>query len=600
MRDFFKSVFASFVGLLLFTALGAGTLTVGLLALVAIASRDSEPNIKQNSVLVVDLSTQITDAPPGRSLERLLGEGVLGESPRSLSLRAAVDAIEAASTDDRIAGLYIMDSRMGETPGLTVLRELRQAMADFQAADKPIIAYGMGWDERTYYLTSIADTLLLNPNGLVEFNGLSVETLFFAGALEKFGVGVSAIRAGDYKSAVEPFVRTERSPEEQEQTAALLNDLWQELLEVAAESREISTAELQSIANTDALLLPDPAEAAALVDGLAYFDEVLPQLHALTEEDSDAKSFRQVSLPAYARAIDDVDEGSAGDDAEPHIAVAYAEGSIVDGQGGPEQIGGDSFAALMRQLRLDEDVKAVVLRINSPGGSASASDVIAREVALTNEAKPVIVSMGSVAASGGYLMATHAKQIFASPTTLTGSIGVFGLFPNFQELANENGVTWDIVKTSPLADIGTVARPPTEQEVAIAQRFIDTVYDDFLSSVAESRPISRAEVEQVAEGRVWSGRSALDVGLIDELGGLEEAIAAAAELVDLDPSALREYPDAMLFEDGFLQFLSLSAPNAAARLPKALRPIQAEIELLKSLNDPASIYMRLPQTYILR
>ncbi|MGB3612461.1 MAG: signal peptide peptidase SppA [Elainellaceae cyanobacterium] len=601
MRDFFKYVFASFVSLVLFGVLGVGAVTLALTALVAIASRDTEPELEADSMLVMDLSTPITDAPSGLSFSRFVNEGVLSSGSRTLSLRAAINAIDEASTDSRIAGLYIMNSGGGEVPGLTISRELRQAMARFQA-EKPIIAYGMGWDERSYYLTSIADTLILNPNGLLEFNGLSVETLFFAGALQKFGVGVSAIRAGDYKSAVEPFVRSDRSPEGKEQTAKLLGDLWQEMLTVAGESRNLSAADLQAIANTDALLLPEAAETAGLIDEVAYFDQVLPRLHKLTKEDDDAESFRQVPLAVYASRVLDPEEDRFVADgiigAKPdHIAVVYAEGSIVGGQGGLDQIGGDRFAALLRELRLDDAVKAVVLRINSPGGSAAASDIIAREVSLISDEKPIVVSMGSIAASGGYLMATHADQIFASPTTLTGSIGVFGLFPNFQELANENGITWDIVKTSPYADIGTVTRPPTEQEVAIAQRFVDGVYDDFLSSVAESRPIDRDAVENVARGRVWSGRSALEVGLVDELGGIEEAIAAAAELSDLDPSSLQEYPNTPRFRDELLQILNSASPSLTARLPKALRPVQAEIELLGTLDDPTGVYMRLPHTY---
>lgn len=601
MRDFFKTVFASFVSLILFTVMGVGTVTLALAALVAIASRDAEPELEADSILVVDLSTPITDAPDGLSLGRFVNEGVLSQVPRSLSLRAAINAIDEASTDARIAGLYIMDSGIGDAPGITISRELRQAMARFQAEDKPIIAYDMSWNERSYYLTSVADTLILNPNGLLEFNGLSVETLFFAGALQKFGIGVSAIRAGDYKSAVEPFLRSDRSPEGEEQTAALLNDLWQELLTVAEDRQALSAAELQSVANTDALLLPEAAEAAGLIDEVAYFDQVLPQLHELTQEDSDTRSFRQIPLTAYAAMVLDSDQGEFGTDestdASPHIAVVYAEGSIVGGQGGVDQIGGDRFAAQLRELRLDDAVKAVVLRINSPGGSAAASDIIAREVSLISDEKPIVVSMGSVAASGGYLMATYADQIFASPTTLTGSIGVFGLFPNFQDLANDNGITWDVVKTSPYADIGTVTRPPTDQEVAIAQRFVDGVYDDFLSSVAESRPIDRDAVEQVARGRVWSGRSALDQGLVDKLGGLEEAIAAAAELSDLDPSALKEYPNQPRFGEELFEILNSRSPNLMARLPAALRPIQVELDVLNSLDDPMGVYMRLPYTY---
>ncbi|MGF1495416.1 MAG: signal peptide peptidase SppA [Elainellaceae cyanobacterium] len=601
MRDFLKSVLASVVGLILFTTFGIGAITLMLLS-VAIASRDTDPAVEDQSILVLDLSTEITDSQPSATASDVIGEALLGAtSPDTIALRTVLDAIETASTDRRIVGLYLTGNinAAGFGSGFATLREVRQAIADFKESGKPVIAYDLAFNERDYYLTSVADTVVMNPTGLLEFNGFSAESLFFGEALDKVGIGVSAVRAGTYKSAVEPFTRNERSPEEREQTLQLLNTLWQDFLTTVASTRDLAPDQLQTLADTTALVLPENAKANGLIDQVSYFDEVLPQLRALTEESADEnrESFRQIDLQAYSRAV--LEDDASGFDEDTQIAVVYAEGNIVSGRGGLGQIGGDRFAEIFRELRLNDDVKAVVLRINSPGGSDAASKIMAREIKLTQEQKPVIVSMGSVAASGGYLIATHGDRIFAQPTTITGSIGVFGLFPNFQELANRNGVTWDIVKTGQYADIGTVSRPPTPEEEAIVQRFVDDIYDDFLTRVAEARPLSRQEVAEIAEGRVWAGSTAQEIGLVDEIGGLEMAIEAAAAAAELgDDWSLQEYPRSRRFEEELLRDLF------GTQLVRAIVPIdpvateiyrvRRELETVRSLNDPRGIYSRLP------
>lgn len=606
MRDFFKYVFANLVGLLLFSVLSLGAF-IALIVSITLTAQEPEPRVKRDSMLVFDLSVEITDSQPTSTAAEVIGEALSGSSsPETIALRTVLKTLEEAATDDRIVGLYLDGnvSTTGLGSGFAALREVRQALLDFKASGKPIIAYEMNWNERDYYLTSVADTLVLNPNGLLEFNGFKSESLFFGEALDRLGVGVSAIRAGQYKSAVEPFVQNQPSPQEREQSLQLITDLWDEFLQATAEVRQLTPDALQQIADRQGLLLPDEALSAQLVDEVAYFDQVLSDVRELTHEGSDGgsdrlSSFRQVSLGNYADAVVDTTLGDVSSDRQ--IAVVYAEGSIVDGEGGIGQIGGDRFARLVRSLREDDNVKAIVLRVNSPGGSAAASDVIAHEIQLTREVKPVVVSMGSLAASGGYLIATYGDQIFASPNTVTGSIGVFGLLPNFQEVANENGITWDIVKTSPLADLGTVSRPPSETELAIIQDFVDKTYDDFLTSVATSRPLSRERVEQVAQGRVWSGLRAVELGLADELGGLEAAIASAAERAELDDWDVVEYPRVRSFEEQVLeQFLAdytgVSQPNADL-LSSYLHRLRFEFEMMRSLNDPRGIYSRIPTHY---
>ncbi|MEM9449728.1 MAG: signal peptide peptidase SppA [Cyanobacteria bacterium P01_E01_bin.6] len=605
MRDFFKYVFASMVGLVLFTTLGIGAVVVFFASLVSLTSQAPESEVEQDSILVVDLSVEITDSQPISTAGAVLGEAISGNSsPETIALHNVLKSIRNAATDDRIVGIYLTNNvqSSGLGSGFATLKEVRTALLEFKESEKPILAYETAWNERDYYITSVADTLIINPNGLLEINGFKSEALFFGEALDRFGVGVSAIRAGQYKSAVEPFLSNERSPEEREQTRQLLDDLWGEFVTSTSSDQGLTPGELQQIADSQGLMLPDDALSKDLIDEIAYFDEVLEKLRELTgETDSDDidESFQHITLSSYSDEV--IDDTPFDFSSNEQVAVVYAEGNIVDGEGGLGQIGGDRFARIIRELRTDEDVKAIVLRVNSPGGSASASDIIAHEVDLASDVKPVVVSMGSLAASGGYLISTYSDQIFASPNTITGSIGVFGLFPNFQELANKNGITWDVVKTGEYADIGSISRPPTEEEVAIAQQFVDKVYDDFLDSVSSSRPLTRQELEEVAQGRVWSGQQALSIGLVDDMGGLEQAINAAAERAELDSWDVVEYPQVKSFEEQIVeQFLSdyqehlAQSPNP---LTNYMHRVRFEFETLRSLNDPRGTYSRMPVNY---
>ncbi|MEM6452462.1 MAG: signal peptide peptidase SppA [Cyanobacteria bacterium P01_D01_bin.105] len=604
MRDFLKVAAASAVGtvvglfsLLLLLGLGAFGL-VGVL----LASGGPEPEVllEEDSLLVVDLSTDIMDGVPADS-------GALFEvygAPRSVSLYRALEAIAAAAEDDKISGIYLKGSSF---EGLATLKEMRTALSQFKTSGKPIWAYNTGFAERDYYLTSVADNLVLAPVGILEINGFRAETQFLANALKKYGVGVQVLRAGRYKSAVEPFIRSQSSPEEKQQTQALLNDLWQDFLNTVASDRDVTTQQLQTLADDVALIEPAQALEAGLVDKLGFYDDVLSELQVLTgAEDAEAEEdLPQIQLADYAQMVAS-DRFLKADDT---VAIIYAEGEIIVGEKiQPGAITSQGLADTLRKIRKDETVKAVVLRVNSPGGSAIASEVIADEVSKLADEKPLVVSMGNYAASGGYMIAAPGAKIVASPNTITGSIGVYGLLLNFQEIANKNGITWDSVKTAKFADMQTASRPQTEEELKIQQDYVDSLYERFTQIVAEGRNVSQTQVNQVAEGRVWTGEDAIAANLVDELGGLKTAIDLAAETAELETFDIVEFPRLPSLEEQLLDSLfgvgiTAELAQMVTQLPwnqdpltDELLKIREELTLLESLNDPNHTYMRLPFT----
>ena len=595
MRHFLKQTFAStigsMVGLFLFISLSAGGLFLVLLS--AVSDDDKSFGVEDKSVLVFDLSTQVRDSQPAANLAQAFS----GQEQEIITLRRVLQSIEQATKDDRIVALFL-DGRKGSSPnGYATMEEVRNALEEFRAAGKKIIAYDVTLSESEYYLSSIADEVIVNPMGTMELNGLSSQQMFFQGALDKYGVGVQIIRVGDFKSAVEPYIRNNLSPENRQQTVALLEDLWGKFLNTVASSRKLDPERLQTLANTKGYLEPDEAKKAGLIDRVGYYDNAAAKLRELTEEVEEDKSFRQIDLKTYADYTIAPTEISAS--AAQKIAVVYAEGAIVGGKGSIETIGSDRFAEEIRELRKDDSVKAVVLRVNSPGGSATASEVILREILLTKKKKPVIVSMGNVAASGGYWIAAGADYIFAEENTITGSIGVFGLLSNIQEIANEHGVTWDVVTTGKFADIGSNVRPKTEAELAIYQRSVNKTYRLFLNKVARYRDLPLEQVKEIAKGRIWSGKAANKIGLVDRIGGLESAIAYAAEKAELGNSwQLEEYPQRNRFEaeivERLLDVKALESQTAIDPVTAELLKIRQELALLENFNDPSGVYARLP------
>ncbi|MFP4122508.1 MAG: signal peptide peptidase SppA [Coleofasciculus sp.] len=598
MRKFITQTLASMLGSLLGFTLFFGIGTVGLVSLIiTAASRDTGPQVKDKSILVFDLSLTVRDTDPTSSTSRAIEEALSGEETDTITLRKVVDTLNAAAEDSRIVALYLDGSQTSTSigTGFATLKEVREALERFKESGKKIIAYDVDSGEGEYYLSSIADTIVLNPMGSVEMNGFSSQPMFFTGALEKFGIGIQVTRVGKYKSAVEPFVLQELSPENRQQIQALLEDLWSEFRTTVGKSRQVTPQELQAIADNQGIVLASDAIGRRLVDKVGYYDEVITQLQELTGESETEKSFRKIPMSTYADIADKPEHQRAS---KNKIAVLYASGEIVDGEGSVQEVGGESFAAQMRKLRLDDSVKAVVLRVNSPGGSATASEIIQREVKLTRDSKPVIISMGDIAASGGYWISTYGNRIFAEPNTVTGSIGVFGLLMNVQQIANENGITWDVVKTGRFADTQTVSRPKTPQELALIQKIVDQVYSTFLDKVAESRKLPKDKVAQIAQGRVWSGIDAKQLGLVDEIGGLDDAIEYAVKEANLGEDwKLEEYPRFQTLEERLIEEFVGNDSNKTRQpdpLMAEFMKLKEDLAMLQALNDPKGIYARLP------
>ncbi|MEA5509526.1 signal peptide peptidase SppA [Crocosphaera sp. UHCC 0190] len=589
--NFFKQTLASLIGtlagLFLFATIGVSGLVI---LLITLASFESGPTVKDKSVLVFDLSTPIQDTEPPVTFREVFSD----QDKSVITLRQAVKSIEKATQDSRIKAIFLDGSNSSNGSGYATFTEIREALVKFKETGKKIIAYDVTLSEQEYYLSSLADTLIINPMGSIEINGIGVEPLFWKNALDKYGIGVQVVRVGSYKSAVEPFTRSTLSPENQEQLSVLLNNIWGDFLNTVGSSRKLSPQGLQTIANTQGVLDPKEAQKAGLIDKIEYRDQVINQLKEITENKDE--SLRQISLANY---IDVPVSGITEKSSDNKIAVVYVEGTIVDGVGKLQEVGGNRYANIFRKIREDDDIKAAVIRINSPGGSATASEIILREIQLTQAEKPVIISMGNVAASGGYWIATGGQHIFAQPTTITGSIGVFGVLFNLQKIANNNGITWDSVKTAKLADLDTATRPKTEQELAIYQKSVNQIYDLFLDKVAKSRNLSKEKVAKIAQGRVWSGEEAKKLGLVDSFGGLESSIKYAAAQTTLGEDwQIEEYPISRGFAD---LFFKKNLDDDAQEMAVSLDPLsqelikfKEELSSLNSLNDPRGVYSRLP------
>ena len=584
MKDFFKSFFASLLAL----AVAGGLLFVLLIGVAAAVGSSGKPSVPSKAVLVFDLDTSLVDADRDAEPGEALSEAIGGGSTHAQVLPTAIEALDRAAADPRITGLFLTGSLRAAGPAQ--LRELREAIQRFKAK-KPVLAYNLGWSKRDYYLAAGATTVIINPFGEMELNGLASEPMFYGEAFKKYGVEVQVTRVGKFKSAVEPFILDRMSDANREQIQKLLDDLWSDWKETVAADRKKTPGELQTIADEQGLLEASEAKRLGLVDRIAPYDEVLDELKKLTGKQPKDKDFPQITLATYAGIPGEAKTGGA------RIAVVVAEGEIVDGEGKGNQVGGERLSRELRRLRMDDRIKAVVLRVNSPGGSASASELIQREVVVTRKTKPVVISMGHLAASGGYWISTYGDRIFAEPTTITGSIGVFGLLPNVKKLANDHGITWDSVQTAKLANPMSMARPKNELELKRIQALVDHIYDQFITKVADSRKLKKETVQEIAQGRVWSGREALKLGLVDELGGLDAAIRHAAKLAKVegdfrvDPQGAPKKPLEKLMESlgGEKHRPLVRGPWAGVKVE-----LERQFSALQALNDPMGVYARMP------
>lgn len=532
MRQFLKFTLATMTGFLL-TILVLIILSTAIIG-VLVSSGDKEVTVAENSVLHLDFSSPIQDRGSENPFEGL--DPFTMESTNANSFSDYVRSIEAAAKDEKIKGIFL--DLKGVEADLAIRQEIFEALKKFKESDKFIYAYSETYTQGDYHLAALADSIFLYPTGDFMFTGYSSEPLFFKGMLDKLGVEVKLIRVGKYKGAGEPFIRENLSEENRFQIQSYLNSLYQSYLGDIADARKISADTLWAIANELRIETPQQAISSGLIDGLAYRDEVLELLKTKTNAKSIDK-IKFISVDDYSSSLtkEKVTEKS-------RIAVVYAIGDIISGEGDDQTIGSDRISAALRDARLDKNVKAVVLRVNSPGGSALASDVIWREMVLLKKAKkPVVVSMGALAASGGYYISIAADSIFAEPTTITGSIGVFGLLPNISPFMKDKlGLTFDRVTTGKYADIGTATRSMRADEEAIIQRMVNRIYEDFTNKVAESRNLPIDSVQNMAQGRVYTGAQAKTLGLVDELGNLNDAIATAARMAKLKNYRLKELP----------------------------------------------------------
>ena len=530
---FFKVVLASCLGYLL-----AGIVIFGLLFFViagVASSAKPEVEIPSDGVLNLKFNYPLQDrSQDNNPFAALAALDPTYQMP--IGLNDILQAIDEAKEDDKVKGI-VLDLTAFQS-GYAKLTEVRNKLEDFKTSGKFIYAYADYYYFPTYYMASVADSVFVNPEGEMSFTGMVAQITFFSGALEKLGINMQVARAGKFKGAVEAYTRKDLSPANREQIEVYLNSLFNETLAKISASRNISVEKLKSDADKLEMRSVQDFIAGGYIDAAVYRDQFYSVMKKRMGVDEESK-VPLISEQKYARSLGSVGSGSE------RIAVVYASGDIVGGKGDGTQIAADDMAATLKKVRLDDKIKAVVFRIDSRGGSSLASDIIWREAKLLAEAKPLIVSMSDVAASGGYYIATPARKIVAEATTITGSIGVFGLIPNAGELLNKKlGLDFEYVGTGKHSDMGRIDRNMTAEERAYIESIIDKIYDTFLSRVAKGRKMSKEEVHKVAQGRVWTGTMAKEVGLVDELGGLNRAIELAAAEAGMDTYKLKEYPKA--------------------------------------------------------
>ncbi len=536
MKQFFGAFFGSIIGIVIATILavliiiGAVTASIG-----NTFKQDAVTITKPNSILKIVLNGTIIDREKEDPLAELRSLVPIGASNEGMGLNSILKKINNATLDEKIKGIYLYCKDIDG--GYAAIEEFRNALLNFKKSGKFIYAYAEAYGQKEYYLASTATKIFLNPQGAMEWKGLSMSLMFYKNAFDKLGLDMQVFRHGKFKSAVEPFIADKMSEANRLQSETFLNSIWNSMITGISESRTITTNDLNTLANNLTIQFPEDALAAKLIDATVYEDEVLSELKKKTgiteKEKLNFILFDKYDFKSKKDVIATTDK----------IAVIYAEGSIESGEGGDDKIGSDQLAQAIKDARLDDKIKAIVLRVNSPGGSALASDVIWREVALAKKAKPTIVSMGNLAASGGYYISCAADRIFAQPNTITGSIGVFGLIPNLQKaLQDKLGITIDTVNTNKHSDVGSTLRPVSKEEYNYIQTSVEKVYDVFTKRVAEGRNMLQSSVDSIGQGRVWSGADALKINLVDELGGLNDAIAYAAKKANLKNYKLTELP----------------------------------------------------------
>lgn len=529
--NFLKRVLATIVGIFLFC--GLCFLGLMLIGVLMGDGAEQEPVIKENAVLELNLDEPIPDY--AGKFDYGEWQGFFQNSQKYNGLFDIVDAINYAATDDKIKGITIKNNFI--QAGMAQTKAIRDALLDFKASGKFIVAYGDVISQKDYYLNSVADTIYLNPVGMLEFKGLATEIMYYKDFQEKYGIKMEVVRHGKYKSAVEGYLRQEMSEENREQISEFLESVWFDMKQEIASSRSLTEAQLDTIANNLEARTPKMALATKLIDKIAYEDEFHSAIKMALNVPID-QEYNTIDIDDYAKHAHIKTRSSE----ENKIAVIYAQGQIMYGEGDETYIGQGVINKALVAAREDENVKAIVLRVNSPGGSALASELIWREIENAKKAKPVVVSMGNLAASGGYYISCNANKIFAEPNTITGSIGVFGTLPNIHQMAENIGINAEQVTTNKNGVTYSLFEPLSEEQRAVIKEGIEDVYDTFLTRVSDGRGMSKEAVNEVAQGRVWTGNDALKIGLVDAIGGLDDAIAEAVKLAALEQYKIKELP----------------------------------------------------------
>jgi len=583
MKQFFKFMFASMLGFFLSFVL-IFFILVGIIASVVSLSGKETVTVPDKTILMLKFDQPVNDRSPSNPFSGFNFTNF--KANKNIGLNEVIRTLRRAAEDKQISGI-LLDLDVLDM-GSATTEEIRNVLLEFKKSKKFIYSYSEDYSQKAYYLASVSDKIYLNPAGALEFKGLSGQVMFLKGLLSKLEIEPQIIRHGKFKSAVEPLILDKMSEANREQTLSFISSMWNQMLKGVSESRKISIEQLTAIADSMKVRSPEDAVSLKLVDKLIYRDQLIAELMAKTGA-KENKDLSLMTLGKYSDASDNSQSGSSKD----KIAVIYALGDIQGGEGDDLTIGSERISKAIRKARLDKNVKAIVLRINSPGGSALASDVIWREVVLAKKAKPFVASMGDVAASGGYYIACGASKIIASPNTITGSIGVFGIVPNMQKFFNNKlGITFDQVKTNAYSDYISGIRPMTGMERKFLTRDIETIYKTFTEHVAQGRGMTVAQVDSIGQGRVWSGTDAKKIGLIDDFGGLDLAVKTAAKLAKLDKYRVTELPEQ---KDPFTMLIEEFSNEGYSRFIKSeLGDNYVYLNYIRAISQMKGVQARLP------
>ena len=595
MKSFFKNVLQHVVAQVIVGILLMGFAFVMMVSIIATIGMP-ETTVPKSAVLVFNLNTSITDSPSQSDAQDLIADALSDGNSSKLYLHKVVSTLRTAAKDKRIKGLLLQGNlrTVDGSSSYAAIREILTAVEEFKKTGKPVYAQVMSPDLRTYCLLSSANRLAMNPFGDLTLNGLSAEIPFYGTALKKLGVGIQPVRTGKYKSAIEPYTSESFSEEARTQMQDLFDHRWKSILGQISNAREIEESQLLGLLEEKFHFSPEEALNAGLIDDVATTQEVVKKLIKVSSKDSDTGSFTQINLSEYAESHEVKESANSSADV---VAVLYVEGVIVDGESMQGYSGSSTFRRQIAKLRERDDVKAVVLRVNSPGGSASASEVIRQSILdYQSTNRPLVVSMGGMAASGGYWVSAPAQRIIAQPDTVTGSIGVYGMLIDLASLSGKLGLTFDTISSGEHINPYAISRPKKDDEIAFVQEIVDEIYEDFLTNVAAHRGMERDAVHEIAQGRVWTGNQALENGLVDEIGGLEEAVETAADLAGIGDFQLEHHPEEKTSLEVIAEMLGedLAHQRELSLIEAQIHAMQNELKKLRAWNDPRNIYARLP------